>query len=70
MIMESVAPEQLESLKKLGCTIELDDFGTGYSSLAALHNLKLDSLKVDRSFIQRLQKDHSESQVTLELRTP
>ncbi len=65
MVMESGAAGPLEALKKLGCTIELDDFGTGYSSLAALHSLNLDGLKIDRSFIQRLQEDYSESQVTV-----
>lgn len=45
-----LAKSHLNRLKHLGFTIALDDFGTGYSSLAYLHQLKIDSIKIDRSF--------------------
>jgi len=44
-------------LRKLGFLISLDDFGTGYSSLRYLSLLELDELKIDRSFIHRLESD-------------
>ncbi len=46
--------EALERLRARGIRVALDDFGTGYSALSHLTQLSVDTLKVDRSFIERM----------------
>ena len=45
---------QLKSLKDLGVQLSIDDFGTGYSNLSYLIDLKVDKIKLDRSFIAKV----------------
>lgn len=51
--MEDVA-RQMRDLAEMGVHFAVDDFGTGYSSLQHLHQLPIETLKIDRSFVERV----------------
>lgn len=55
-LMENIASAQniFLQLQKLGVKIFLDDFGTGYSSLSYLHHFLIDTLKIDRTFVNQI----------------
>jgi len=48
---------QLHALREAGVRVAIDDFGTGYSSLAAVHQLPIQIVKIDRAFLDGLQAD-------------
>jgi diguanylate cyclase (GGDEF)-like protein/PAS domain S-box-containing protein len=56
--------ETLQALKRIGVRLVLDDFGTGYSSFGYLTRLPLDTLKVDRSYIDGLGSDARDTAIT------
>jgi EAL domain-containing protein (putative c-di-GMP-specific phosphodiesterase class I) len=56
-----VVVDKLMQLKKIGVRIAIDDFGTGYSSLSYLKHLPVDTLKIDKTFIDSLEDGPKEA---------
>lgn len=65
-LMENLdrALDVLTQLQRMGVKIALDDFGTGYSSLNYLSRLPINKIKVDKSFVQRIDHDMASRAIT------
>jgi diguanylate cyclase (GGDEF)-like protein len=60
---DEIVAGQLDALRQLGVGILLDDFGTGFSSLGRLRQLPIDTLKIDRSFVQGAESNDDDAEI-------
>lgn len=54
---DDMVVRNVNSLAELGCRIDLDDFGTGHASISSIRRLNISRLKIDRSFVTRIDQD-------------
>jgi len=71
VVMENAetASSMLTQLRALGIQSSIDDFGTGYSSLSYLHRFPVNTLKIDRSFISRMDAGDEETEIVRTIMT-
>ncbi|CAM9954478.1 MAG: diguanylate cyclase [Mameliella sp.] len=57
---EGIVARNIVELGRIGCHIDLDDFGTGHASITSLRRFKVHRLKIDRSFVTRIDRDEEQ----------
>lgn len=70
----SVSPDDevarnIRRLSDLGCSIDLDDFGTGHASISSLKRFRIHRLKIDRSFINKIDRDQAQQRMVAAILT-
>jgi len=65
VVVENVeaASKMLKRLRRLGVGLSIDDFGTGYSSLSSLHSFPISTLKIDASFVSRMNGQNENTEI-------
>ncbi|WP_323785923.1 putative bifunctional diguanylate cyclase/phosphodiesterase [Thalassovita sp.] len=66
---DDVIARNINALAKLGCVIDLDDFGTGHSSIASVRRFDVRRIKIDRSFVMKVDTDPEQQKMVAAILT-
>ncbi|MBT9384893.1 phosphodiesterase [Pseudooceanicola sp. CBS1P-1] len=66
---EDVVARNINGLAKLGCRIDLDDFGTGHASISSIRRFAVERLKIDRSFVMKVDCDAEQQRMVAAILT-
>ena len=60
---DDITQRNIAGLAELGCAIDLDDFGTGHASITSLRRFSVSRLKIDRSFVMKVDRDRDQQRL-------
>ncbi len=66
---EDVVIRNLSGLARLGCCLDLDDFGTGHASITSIRRFSIERIKIDRSFVTRIDEDPEQQKMVAAILT-
>ncbi len=66
---DDVVVKNIQALSELGCPVDLDDFGTGHASIASIRRFSVHRIKIDRSFITRVDRDREQQNMVAAILT-
>src|SRR5690606_15269609 len=66
---DDVVVRNIAGLSRLGCQIDLDDFGTGHASISSIRRFAVQRLKIDRSFVMKVDRDPAQQRMVAAILT-
>jgi diguanylate cyclase (GGDEF)-like protein len=66
---EDIVIRNLAGLARLGCCLDLDDFGTGHASITTIRRFSIERIKIDRSFVTRIDDDPEQQKMVAAILT-
>ena len=66
---DDIVARNINGLAEMGCTIDLDDFGTGHASISSIRRFAVSRLKIDRSFVMKVDRDPEQQRMVAAILT-
>ncbi len=66
---DDVIVRNIQALAEMGCKVDLDDFGTGHAAIASIRRFSVNRIKIDRSFITRVDRDREQQNMVAAILT-